>query len=441
MQAKLNFVFSLKKIKKISVFKNNKKTFWAFLCVSFLMLFNQCADTDFDASIEKLPAPYLTYQTQNVSFTALEGLKEKFISFKKIFNGVQGKKEGYEITNIIITAKKPTDMKAVENLEEGIPIDFIDRIGKIIFTIKLIHPKTKDVFLKRCQINVNKATAENLTFEKITKSYVKNGIFSPQNINGSIKGEKTGYTLKKIEKLNPTGLARVGGNKPKFGLYFIKSGRFTADLILEHEYKADATITAEFEIEKKDNEILWFDKMTKNYGVSTHFLTAEILANIKGAKQDYTLKEIKDIYPTDIVTVEGSAPNLKLKINKGGTFMANIVLEHPNKKDATIKDAQFEINKTTAENLNFTKFSTNYMSGLYFDSSQILSNVTGIKVGYTIKSISITNGTVVAGFIGVKPNLSIQVLQPGNFTVNLVLEHPAKADVIVNNAQFDVSTI
>ena len=53
---------------------------------------------------------------------------------------------------------------------------------------------------------------------------------------------------------------------------------------------------------------LTFDKLSKNYTAGGQYTTAEILANVKGNKTGYTLKEITNLEPNDVVTVNGSSP-------------------------------------------------------------------------------------------------------------------------------------
>ena len=88
---------------------------------------------------------------------------------------------------------------------------------------------------------------------------------------------------------------------------------------------------------------LTFDKLSKNYKSGGSFTDAEILAGIKGNKTGYTLKKITNLNPNDIVTVEGDKPNLSLKMNKTGRFTASIFLQHPDKPEASVIDAVFEI--------------------------------------------------------------------------------------------------
>ncbi len=76
----------------------------------------------------------------------------------------------------------------------------------------------------------------------------------------------------------------------------------------------------------------------------------EILKHVKGEKASYTLKEITNLNPNDIVTVNGSAPNLRLEFNRVGAFTASLGLKHnaTSDLDVTISNAAFEITKGVA---------------------------------------------------------------------------------------------
>ena len=87
-----------------------------------------------------------------------------------------------------------------------------------------------------------KSSSEKLTFTKLTKEFVSGGKFSTTEILGNVKGTKSGYTLKEIKSLTPSGVVTVDGTKPDLSLSFKKAGNFTGTLVLEHKDKEDATI-------------------------------------------------------------------------------------------------------------------------------------------------------------------------------------------------------
>ena len=91
--------------------------------------------------------------------------------------------------------------------------------------------------------------APKLTFDKLSKNYKSGGSFTDAEILAGIKGNKTGYTLKKITNINPNDIATVEGDKPNLSLKMKKAGRFTASIFLQHSEKPEASvIDAVFEI-------------------------------------------------------------------------------------------------------------------------------------------------------------------------------------------------
>ena len=66
--------------------------------------------------------------------------------------------------------------------------------------------------------------------------------------------------------------------------------------------------------------VLTFEKLTKKYTKGGHLNATEILKHVKGQKAGYTLKEITNLNPNDIVRVNGTAPNLRLAFNRAGVF-------------------------------------------------------------------------------------------------------------------------
>ena len=77
--------------------------------------------------------------------------------------------------------------------------------------------------------------AKDLTFATLQKTYTDSGSFTAGEILAQVNGTKTGYTLKAIENLRPTGIAQIAGDKKS--LQFTKAGNFTATLVLETPHK------------------------------------------------------------------------------------------------------------------------------------------------------------------------------------------------------------
>ncbi len=285
-----------------------------------------------------------------------------------------------------------------------------------------------------------------LLFNKITiKSKVNNYVTSQQILN-NIYGDKEGYTLKGII-IDRYDLARVNGVKPHFNIQLIKSGSFTAVLKLEHPDYADVVIpNAQIEW-KYPNSTLSFKKMIRNYK-SDEITYNEILANVQGDKDGYRIKSIR-IWDDDIAEVKGSWGYLSIKLKKQGTFRANIVLSrykyHMSRykydndiNDITIKNAEFEY-YYEVPNLTFERF-VRENNSRDITAAEILSNVRGNKSGYMVKSIELSDNDM-AEVRGEKPHLRIKLKKTGNFTANLVLEHPRYNDITINNAEFEISDI
>ena len=198
-----------------------------------------------------------------------------------------------------------------------------------------------------------------------------------------ITGNKTGYTLKSITALNPTGVASESGTVPNIYLSMTKVGTFTATITLEHSTKQDAIITnCKFELTAKTVENLTFSKRSKAFATGGSFSVADILAGVQGNKTGFTIKNITDL-SSNIVTVS-SSKTLDFK-NVAGSFTATIILQHSTKADVTITNCEFEITKRNAENLTFTKISKAFVSGGKFSVANILAGVSGTKDDYTVK--------------------------------------------------------
>ena len=400
-----------------------------FLVLACLCLF-ACEDDKPDPG--KDPAPTLTYTTQNIAFSSLTGGVTKEVAGSMILNGVTGKKDGYTIKEITLVSTTASATLSGDKFT-------LTKVGNIVFNLVLKHSSKQDASIKNCTIVIDKGAAASLTFNKRTKAFVSGGSFSTSEILAGVQGSKTGYTLKSIASLTPSGIASVRGTKPNFALNFTKAGTFTATIVLEHPTKADVTITgAQFEIGKASAASLTFNKRTKTFASGGSFSTSEILAGVQGSKTGYTLKSIASLTPSGIASVSGTKPNFVLNFTKAGMFTATLVLEHPTKTDVTITAAQFEIGKASAASLTFNKVTKTFASGGSFSTSEILAGVQGSKTGYTLKSIASLTPSGIASVSGTKPNLALNFTKAGTFTATLVLEHASKADVTITGAQFEI---
>ncbi len=161
-------------------------------------------------------------------------------------------------------------------------------------------------------------------------------------------------------------------------------------------------------------------------------------------RQGYTLKEITNLNPNDIVTVNGSAPNLRLEFNRVGAFTASLGLKHnaTSDLDVTLSNAEFEITKGVApSDLNWRKQSKIYRSGEEISNAEILAGLDGTKTGYTIKTVTISD----AGGTGARVSGSgtaakiVSYTGAGNLTLTLVFEHATKAEKTITGAQFEIT--
>ncbi len=191
--------------------------------------------------------------------------------------------------------------------------------------------------------------------------------------------------------------------------------------------------------------VLTFEKLTKEYTKGGHLNATEILNHVKGAKDGYTLKEITNLNPNDIVTVNGSAPNLRLAFNRVGVFTASLRLKHnvTSDLDVTLSNAQFEITKGDApSDLNWRKQSKVYALGGEISNVELLGGVSGPKEGYRIKSVQITDDSSSSGARVSGSGTAAKIVsysKPTILTLTLVFEHDTKADKTITGAQFEIT--
>ncbi len=384
------------------------------------------------------PAPALTYAEQTITFSSITGVT-KTLAVAKILAGVRGSKEGYTIKSITLVSSNTTASAKVS----GTTLTFT-KPGNIVFNLVLKHASKQDATIKNCKIIISKDAAATLTFNRVSKAF-SGGSFTTSEILAGVTGTKSGYTLKEIKALAPSGVANVTGTKPKLSLTMTKIGSFTATIVLEHSTKGDVTITgAEFKISASAGESLTFGKLTKVYSSGGLFTTEEILGKVGGKKAGYTLREISSLNPIGIASVTGRKPNLYLSHAKAGNFTATLVLEHATKGDSTIDNASFEVTKASAPKLTWTKQSKPYRSGGEISNADLLAGLNGTsaaKTGYTIKSVIITNkngtGARVSG-MGTSAKI-VGYTQAGILTLTLVFQHPAKMDVTLTGKKFEIT--
>ncbi len=190
--------------------------------------------------------------------------------------------------------------------------------------------------------------------------------------------------------------------------------------------------------------VLTFEKLTKEYTKGGHLNATEILNHVKGAKAGYTLKEITNLNPNDIVVINGTAPNLRLAFNRAGVFTASLRLKHnaTSDLDVTLSNAAFEIAKGDAPlALNWIKQSKVYGLGEEISNGELLAGLNGTKTGYTIKTVTISD----AGGTGARVSGSgtsakiVGYTKAGTLTLSIVFEHDTKEDKNITGGQFEIT--
>ncbi len=216
------------------------------------------------------PAPALTYKEQIIRFSSITGVT-KTLEMDKILAGVQGSKEDYTIKSILLISTTASAKVSDTSLTFTKP-------GNIVFHLILKKDYFEDAIIKKCKIIITKnttpikngTTSEPLTFNRVSKAF-SGGSFTTSEILAGVTGTKSGYTLKEIKALVPSGVASVTGTKPKLSLRMTKIGSFTATIVLAHPSKSDATISnAQFHIYRdiftitSDGEVALIASVDKN---------------------------------------------------------------------------------------------------------------------------------------------------------------------------------
>ena len=172
-----------------------KQYLYFFRLIFFLLLvfFNAC-DDDKKTLPQKEPAPQLTYTKQTLTFSTLSDndADKKSIISNKILAGVSGEKKGYTIKNISIVRKIPSNFSA--SVKNNVIV--LNSLGTVVFDLVLEHPSKKDATVKNCSIEIIKSTAERLTFQKVSKSFISGGKFTTAEILAGVRGSKTVIPLK-----------------------------------------------------------------------------------------------------------------------------------------------------------------------------------------------------------------------------------------------------
>ncbi len=197
------------------------------------------ADKTITAAFEiiKSSAPTLNWRRQSEVYSVRGELTNA-----ELLGGVTGTKDGYRIRSVQITNDSSSSGARVSGSGTTAKIDSYTKATILTLTLVLEHDTKVDVTLTGKVYEIAKTRGETLTFSRREKSLI-GGSFSTSEILAGVGGTKTGYTLKEIRGLNPGGVVTVNGTKPNLSLVMNRAGSFTATLVLEHDIKADATIT------------------------------------------------------------------------------------------------------------------------------------------------------------------------------------------------------
>ena len=258
------------------------------------------------------------------------------------------------------------------------------------------------------RVNDELKDAPKLTFSKLTVD--KQDVTKEQLLQQIQEKEKEGFTIRKIT-ISDAAFAEVKGTAPNFSLKIKKAGTFTITLTLRKEGFKDVTIQAT--IVYIATEALTFDKLTTAQNTLSK---DDILNQVQGNKDGFTIKSIT-VSDSNFAEVQGTAPNLSLKIKKLGTFKITLTLQKKDYKDVTLEATIVHV---AAGALTFDKLTTAQST---LSKADILNQVKGNKDGFTLKSITIGNSyQSFAEVQGTAPNLSLKIKKLGTFKITLTLQ-------------------
>ena len=360
------------------------------LFLSLTLLFITCND-DVDVQNGLKDAPKLTFTKLTVN--KQDVTKEQLLQQIK-----EKEKEGFSIKRITISDSAFAEVK-------GTAPNFslkIKKPGTFKITITLQKTGFKEVTIEATIVYV---ATESLTFDKLSTA---KSMLSKDDILKQVKGNKDGFTLKSIA-ISDAAFAEVQGTAPNLSLTLKKAGDFTATIVLEKANYSDVTLNASF---SGVPEKLTFNELT-TYKATLN--KQDLFKQIpEAAKVNYALKSIAiDAKYNDIAAVQGSAPNITLKLKKFGSFKADITLSKTDYLDVTLTGASFNYVSAT---LTFSKFKT-YKKTL--TKNDIFNQIQGDKTGYTLTKIAVTN----ANYADVNPSTySLTLKKDGIFAVTLTLQ-------------------
>ncbi len=187
---------------------------------------------------------------------------------------------------------------------------------------------------------------------------------------------------------------------------------------------------------KEDSEKLSFSELSETFEEEGNFTASEILENVFGEKEGYSIKEIKNVSDTSVATL--GQGQVSINFEKSGEFTANLILEHDTKADSVIDGAKFKILGDNEWSFNVLR--KRFVSGGSFTAREIIANVSGKnKASYSLKQIKDISDTSVARLS--EDKRSIQFVKAGFFTATLVLENEDEVEISIKKARFKIAAI
>ena len=303
----------------------------------------------FTADIVLEQANYEDATINNAGFTIEKGTAAKLtfdkitkpfgqkITAADILANVRGSgKTGYTLKSISI--KSGNSVATVSANQKEITTQ---KAGNFMADLVLERVNYEDARINNAPFTITKIAKPSLTFDKLTKR--SGETITAANILANVRGSgKTGYTLKRIAITSGSDVATVSGTKPALQIASKKAGTFKATLVLERTNYEDVTINdASFEITKRTAPSLTFPAMEKpnNDDTDNAFSTAQILANVQGKKDGYTVKsleliggDVKDVTPSSAIK-----RYKRVQFYRPATVTLDVTLENPSYDDVTLR--------------------------------------------------------------------------------------------------------
>ena len=134
-------------------------------------------------------------------------------------------------------------MATVSGTAPNLQID-LKKTGRFTVDIILENPNYFDVAIKTATVN---ATLPTFAFTALTRDYYSGKPITTAQILAQINGATAkGYRLKSITNISDATVATVSGTAPNLQIDLKKTGRFTADIMLENPNYFDVAIQGAF---------------------------------------------------------------------------------------------------------------------------------------------------------------------------------------------------